>query len=569
MSRRAFVLALVLLTMPIAFLLTVTLAQLVVTDTRFASLRREQSQAFYLAQTALNLGYQSLAASNFARATLQPDGLTAVAGPGVLSVDYPGLEFQDGWCVWRWNPGDPSAANFAGDGQAEEFRLSVHFPSPGRWTIRSQGRHGAWTSEQIQTGQLEGLFEYAIFDAQDLSEFVRGADQTVNGKVHANGDLYFRPTGSTLTILSNSVTCAGRMVRYRDAWNRPDSGGTVRISSGSSAGSLVTMEGKSQGWTGQGKAFDSYHSAWTSGARSRWQGVVRDASLGGSARTPLAVQSLEPGGYYDEHAGLRIGPSTPEEGTWLKRKTFYNQAEGRQVTVHEVDLEAMVAAGRFPANGLLYASTPIRLAKAQLLPAGLTVACNSTLYVQGDFNQVYPNQTAYSSGTSQKKPAALITRDRIYHLTTGFSDTASYNGSIPAGSEPSRFAGDPSHRLEVNAALVDGAPTVDERNWRQDYAGQTNPYYNPVHVSGQNAWANSDDFLEGLGSITVRKRGSIVHLQNATMAPFDNSGSQTPWIVKTHYGAPVRDYGYDPDLSTNPPPFTPLVSRKVLWQQRR
>jgi len=50
----------------------------------------------------------------------------------------------------------------------------------------------------------------------------------------------------------------------------------------------------------------------------------------------------------------------------------------------------------------------------------------------------------------------------------------------------------------------------------------------------------------------------------------DNSGltaDQLPWVLKTGYAPPTRNYLYDPDLA-NPatqPPFTPLIGHVTSW----
>lgn len=547
MTKRGFALAMVLLAIPAAILLIATLVIMCLSEAGYVRHRQQQLQAFYLAQSALNLGHQALAASNFSAATRRADGLTPVNGPERLQATYPGLSYQAGG-TYRWQEVD------------RWLEFAVYFPAANRWVIEAAGGEGRAVSRQRQHGSLEGMLSYAVFDNQDLSEFVRGADQVVTGRVHANGNLYMRPTGRRLTIRSDAVTCAGQIIRHKDAWNRPDDGGTVEISQGSSSGSLVVMGGGREG-----TAFDAYHRDWVAQAPGRWGGVVKDSSHGVGVRTPPSVQSLTPGGYYDQRAGLRISSTTPNS-SFLSTKTFTNQAEGSQVTVKELSLEALAVAGQYPSNGLIYSDVPLRLVKAHQLAAPLTVVCNQNLYVQGDFNQIHPTPADATNKTSRKQPAALISGGRIYHLSSGFKDSSSSSGLIPAASEPSRFNGDPSNVLEINAALVDGTLTVDERNFRREYRGIQNPFYDPVHRSGQNAWQNSDDFLEGLGSVTVRKRGTVVHLQNASMARFDNSGSGVRWVIKTHYGAPMRDYAHDPLLETTPPPFTPVVSRKGLWQ---
>ncbi|MEW6279002.1 MAG: PilX N-terminal domain-containing pilus assembly protein [Candidatus Eremiobacterota bacterium] len=575
--RRGMVLGLVLLLMPIAFLMMVTLGKLTITETRFALVEQSRMQAFFLAESGLNTAYHAFGNSNYSRTTHQGDGTTPVTDWNQLTVSAPGVSYDaaTGWYEWSWNPGDPVSDSMTGTPVPQSFRFQVYFPQgtpDGTWRLVSQSTYGVWKTSHTITGRREPAFLYAIFDAEDLSEFVRGPNQTVTGKVHANGDLYFRPSGSTLTLYSETVTSAGKMIRFKDAWDRPDQGGTVRIAKGGPSGSLVTMEGASQGWSGQGNAYDSYHPDWTKttsqGALSKWGGVVRDASLGGTVKNPPQVQSLEPGGYYDQNAGLRIGSNFT--ASWCSDKTFTNRAEDRQVTVKEIDVAAMTAAGAFPANGLVYADCSVRLVNAEKLPAGMTLVANGTLYTRGDFNMVYPDQGSYQAKSSQKKPAALITRDRIYHLSKNFNDATSGNSSIPTASDPSKYSGDPTNLVEINGALVDGAPTVDERNYVKTVDGQPNPYYNPNYISGQTCWANSDDFLENFGSTrTVKKCGSVVHLQNATMANVQNSNltpGVTPWVIRTHYNPPYRDYSYDPLLKTNPPPFTPVVSERLLWE---
>ena len=124
--------------------------------------------------------------------------------------------------------------------------------------------------------------------------------------------------------------------------------------------------------------------------------------------------------------------------------------------------------------------------------------------------------------------------------------------------------------MEVNAALVDGPPQVDEINYVQEWDGVINPLFTGRDDSSRYCWANSDDLLENWGSVTLQKRGSIVHLENSTMASLDNSDQgpgKTAWTYETHYSPPVRDYGYDTDFSdrSKQPPLFPVVSKKIKW----
>ncbi len=469
-----------------------------------------------------------------------------------------------------------SYANFNGGDTVETYRYRIYFPTTTQWVIESTGIYGSGpgtVQKRIQCiGTTEPCFGYAIFDDQSLSEFVRGRDQTITGKVHANGDLFFRPTGTTLSLDSTQVTSAGLMYRYRDAWMRADTSGTVKIKN--AANTYVTMNGASQGASGVGNAFDSFNTNWTNagtGALAKWGGVVKDVKLGAGHVNAPAVQSFDPGGYYDQQAGKKITPTTA--GTGISNKTFFNRAENHSETVKEIDLSTFT----IPANGLIYCTTPVRFVNGGKInaPQGLTVVSNCNIYTKGDFNRVYGNQTSYTNNAPTKIPAAIMTKGKIFHLSSSWIDASHDDaGDNPTNADdPALYTGDTVNETEVNACLVDGSPTVDEINYRDTWMGVNNTLYNPVDKPGGNyCWANSDDLLEKWTARRLKKRGSIVHLQNATMCNFTNSDyapGKTAWTWKTTYEAPERDYAYDTDLS-NPakqPPFAPLVSKKLYWKE--
>ncbi len=352
MRGRGFILAVILMSVPAVLLVMASLLGLMRAEATLSEWRQTQLQSLYLAQAGESVALLGLTRCNFSRATHLASG--ASVGPAErLGLDYPGLVVApDGWYVWE-------GRGLGQDGVDQSFRLQVVFPTAGEWLITVEGAHGAGHRTLRVRGRLEGVFGYALFDAGDLSEFVRGADQTVTGAVHANGNLFLRPTSSTLTLLSDAVTSAGNIVRSRDAWGRADEGGTVRISVGSSTGALATMAGGANG-----TAFDSQHANWPT-ALTRWQGVVKDTALGAATRTPLGIESIQPGGYYDQHADRRVDGNTTT--AWCHSRTFYNQAEGRWVQVQEIDLAALSAAGQYPANGLLYSSVPVRLVNGNRL----------------------------------------------------------------------------------------------------------------------------------------------------------------------------------------------------------
>ena len=195
-----------------------------------------------------------------------------------------------------------------------------------------------------------------------------------------------------------------------------------------------------------------------------------------------------------------------------------------------------------------------------------------------------------------------MTKQRIYHLSGNWDD-AKANDKLNL-----RVAANDT----INAALVDGSPTVDEYRWadvnndhiwdfggyamyddwdHKTAAGFNNPYSasssdpdyrNPDNSPSDNLVdagaprANMDDLLEDWGSMSPKKKlkifGSVVHLCGGIMCPnLDNSGitaDQIAWIRRYGYWPPDRIYSFDSDLATptGQPPFTPLIGQIKSWE---
>lgn len=231
-----------------------------------------------------------------------------------------------------------------------------------------------------------------------------------------------------------------------------------------------------------------------------------------------------------------------------------------------------------------------------------TFVSQSTVYTLGDFNkelatlddyQKHYGQGPYSGDGPDpnyltKKSAAVLTKDRIWHLSKGFQfDTSA--PFKPTADEPQEYAGDNVHVnrensktnepvIEINSMLIDGAPLYDE-TWNRDPNEDDNedlipdPNAGPLNANGQAAsW---DDYLEKFGGgRVVKKRGSIVHLQNGKMAEWTigNSNPSDPvdetevaWYKRVSYQPPTRDYGFDEALRAVPPPFVTRVAYKATW----
>lgn len=626
MKPKGFLLAAMLCIIPVALIMVFTLSGTLLQQSSMTILAMRKNKAFYLGQAALATGYQIFGLNNHTGHTHESDGLTQTNAADVDFLDSystPGLTVDSGWYRWRWNPGDPPALSYSRSGAYETYRFKVFLPAANSWKIVCEATVDNVVSHQEMGGSLAPVYDYMVFDNGESSDFARAEQHLVTGKIHANGNLYLRPWSTEgfridlgppaplgihvvildkqeparLNIDAASVSSARRIVRHKDGLGNADPGGELQIANSAAGLSPTWMEGKDQGQIGPGNAFDSYHPAWRSTAIAKYQGTVTDSELGAKKLTIPRRGALEPGGYYDQRAGLRIDSST--SGAWISDKTFYNQSEAREVTVKELDVAAMISANQMPANGVLYSEVPIRLVNAHSLPGKLTVASQATIYTRGDFNKDNPD----GSGSDRRQAAALLTSDRIYNLTSSFDDTRSYTYANPANiasppakaSDPPLYPGDDDNVLEINAARTDGAPTADERAWVNDPA---NPYFvpgdfphpitgkptgvkaipdahDPASAGLKVAFPAGDDLLENMQQVRLKVRGTITHMRNAKMARYDNSDADatiTPWIVKSAYIPPKnRDFTQDPKLASmeDGPPLAPRAARKLFWHEIR
>ncbi|GJM43567.1 MAG: hypothetical protein DHS20C21_04090 [Gemmatimonadota bacterium] len=581
-GERGSVLIIALVMLVIFTLVGSTFLSLATTEGRISTNLNKDVQSLFVAESGAQIAYESMAFNNFQSFTHQADGTPTAPGsftpipmpgnPIVLDVaGDQGLddERDDGQLVWQWKPGD-AGAGLTNTGLTESFRFSVRpasaAPLDPTFVIDIEGSVGGRYHERLQVmGTTEPVFNYALFADGPLSEFTRGKDQHITGKVHANGDLYFRPWNpNTLSIDSPAITATGKMIRTTDIFGRDlYSGSTVLIKN--RAGTYVEMDLGTPG-----NAMDSENANWANddptdgidGAVELWDGIVRDGALGATHVAPPPVETIDAGGWYNQRATLRLtsGDTQTDQygsdissalGSVVTEKTFYNYAIQDYVTVQEIDMAALNASGHFPPNGLLYSDVPIRIVNGDELAGDLTIVSAHSVYTKGDFN------------STNKRPAAIISKGRVWHVSDAWSDADSYTTGGVSGRQAANGT------TTINAAIVDGPPAMNTAQFADiDGDGQ------PDDPSAGNAIENADALLESWGgSRTLKKYGSIVHLQNADMADDPRNSGIAPhevaWIRKTAYAPPTRDYSYDPSLAgmSGQPPFTPMTGRIFLWQQ--
>ena len=549
------------------------------TENRIAVNESLSAKALMMAETGWNVAYREFANVNFHDYTHNADltypandPLTWITVPNVVVDNAENNSLRDernnGDYVWEWQPGDPYLS-LSGTSLPEAFRFKVYprtdTAGEDEFYIESTGYVGN-ASRTIRVGVFkESGYKYALFSNGDMGEFTRGRDQTIGGRIHANGDICFRPeAGQTLSIVTESMTCTGDMIRSRDIWGRiAPAGAVVQIKDGD--GVWQEMDPGASG-----TAFDSENANWTNadstdgieGAIEKWDGLVRDGQLGAEYAKPLSTRALAPGGYFERQSSIRLyagdfqtnasGVDISEAmGDAVQEVTFWNPSLDMYVTVQEIDVAALVDAGHFPSNGLLFADQPIRLINADELAAPLTVVASSSVYTKGDFNSV------------DKKAASILSAGRVWHVSANWSDDEYYTRGPTSRRQATNGT------TIVNAAVVDGVPVVNEANWA-DLDGDGSP----DGYSGD-CWANADYLLETWGSERVlMKRGSVVHLQGADMADdpdtniLDEPG-EIAWQRHSAYLPPVRDYAYDYDFedSWNQPPYALYVAKVFWWEE--
>jgi hypothetical protein len=385
--------------------------------------------------------------------------------------------------------------------------------------------------ERSSEHHLIPVFQFGVFYDRDL-EILPGPVMRFGGRVHTNRDLY---VGCNVDMYFDSfVTAAGSIVNDRkdqimepegDVWFQDDRGNYRRM------------------------AFDSRDPDWEEKAIRLWGGRVQDQAHGIvpiGLPLPAGVEPIEilrrgeigdpaelrEARFYYK-AGLRIidGVATDGDGMpvnldedILSTHTFYNFREEKWLTATELDVEALIEAGRAPENGIIYISASetlpgrkdavVRLVNGEELPAGgLTVATDNPLYIQGDYNVENP------------QPASVLT-DAINILSNAWDDERSHQGIGKRKAAPT------SIRVAIMAGNLE--TTIGNYNGGLE---------------------NFLRFLEKWDGRRLTYTGSLVCMWNSEWAT-------GPW----HYGgeyytAPQREWSfdtnfYDPDLL---PPGTPNI----------
>lgn len=526
MKHRGFLMMLAVLLIPLCFLAVMTLISNVIHDNRFALDSRTDAELFYMAETGITIAENAFARSNFTAYTHNPNGSrTPQVNPLGIATDV-AVQATIGDYTINWIPGDNPDESFGLGQRPQKLTFRVQRLAAERtYEIQSTAYIGRRRVTHRVHGVLEPAFNFVSF-ADGKDDFDGSANAVVHGNVHANDDLSLRPSGSRLDI-NGSVYSAGRILR----------GG------GGPATGEVYINGIEMPGGSPGTAFDSLNPLWDDagpgGAVARFSSRVLDATLGAPYLAPPRIQSLAPGGYYEQNADLVVDAATI--APWCTDRTFFNRGEGRPVAVKELDLSSLP----FPSSGglVVYSHVPLRLVNGTPLPGPMTVASQCSLYVQGDFNCLQPYQGA-----------GLLTTDRVWFLSSAFAS--------PVANAAPPIAIDTDDRLEIHAGIVQGSRPGD----------------------GSVAMMT----LEDMSGLTLAIHGCMIGLQNAHMAAdWETNADATPgvtaWIVggtrlvngvsrppnpaySPYYLRPAtRLLTYDDSVLRAP--LLPQVNRRLYWGQ--
>lgn len=455
-------------------------------------------------------------------------------------------------------------ANLTGNGWTRDSKFTKY--NMEIESVASAPGYGWVGLKENATAKRTTLFMYQIFYENDL-EILPGPTFNLKGLVHTNGNLYLNSNDNNfLNIYTDSLTTFGNVTRGR--LDRNEITGTVRITKGSKDGDLVSMT------SGEG----STNNNWMSNAINKWNGTLKDKKLGAERLEAPKLGSFQPGGFYDQQAGLNIkvitASGTPQYkisyngsshtytsaqlNNALTETQIYDYREypsktdptkNTPIKLTNVDINKLkTALGYYPSNGLIYMTrddavadldrndfTPdsrrvvsgFKLVNSSTLPAATTFVSNLPTYIQGNFNV----HSSTDPNVDTWKPSAIIA-DAINLLSNDWRDN--YNWKDPRVNSGTPMPKAAASGGEYNTVFITGnLPTK---------SGQYN-----------GGLENFPRFLEDWSSRTCKTSGGFIQLFRSQYA--------TGLWGSAYYSPPNRNWSSESrfsDLRSLPPGFADL-----------
>lgn len=410
------------------------------------------------------------------------------------------------------------------------------------------------------------IFQMMFFFNDDLVIY-KPATMTVGGLVHTNANLYLSQQ-SGLTF-NNNVSYAGSYSATTippfgatySAWSSSDQPPTlngaltkvpVAAPLGVSMMSLFNTGDTNPNNDGFQEIIQMPNASFSDPPEISQRRMSNKAGIVININGTTATLTLQNG------TVATAAQQTAIRAAFTGKTTLYDQREGKTVDVANINVRALTPAlnalGAANFNSVLYIvdTTPVsgtspnpktvRLQNGGVLPdAGLTIASQNPVYIQGDYNTgtsatvlptaVPANSTGNPSGTDSPtapgytRKSSSVLGDAVMFLSNSWNDA---NSSL---SLSNRTASNTTYNTAVLSGFLP--------------SGYTNPSGTQYGYSG--GANNFPRFLETWSSRTCTYTGSMVQL-------FNSQTFTGAWGLGSIYAPPTRRWNFDNNFLNNAPP---------------
>ena len=410
------------------------------------------------------------------------------------------------------------------------------------------------------------IFQMMFFFNDDLVIY-KPATMTVGGLVHTNANLYLSQQ-SGLTF-NNNVSYAGSYSATTippygatySAWSSSDQPPTlngaltkvpVAAPLGVSMMSLFNTGDTNPNNDGFQEIIQMPNASFSDPPEISQRRMSNKAGIVININGTTATLTLQNG------TVATAAQQTAIRAAFTGKTTLYDQREGKTVDVANINVRALTPAlnalGAANFNSVLYIvdTTPVsgtsprpktvRLQNGGVLPdAGLTIASQNPIYIQGDYNTgtsatvlptaVPANSTGNPSGTASPtvpgytRKSSSVLGDAVMFLSNSWNDA---NSSL---SLSNRTASNTTYNTAVLSGFLP--------------SGYTNPSGTQYGYSG--GANNFPRFLETWSSRTCTYTGSMVQL-------FNSQTFTGAWGLGSIYAPPTRRWNFDNNFLNNAPP---------------
>jgi Tfp pilus assembly protein PilX len=449
-------------------------------------------------------------------------------------------------------------------------------------------RSASATANRFVEMSATPAFEFAVLFGVDL-EIDNGQNLTLSGRVFSNGNMYLSPS-ATLTFQGSGggnpfIHTSGNFIDSRG--DGTQQGGTVKVASTTwpinnpedsatsgfdawattTFGSNVVMDGNAGVQPIGMPQFSSTANGGFYDTTAQTNGLWIYTNSGATSQTITyngSSYSVAAGATFIGANGVNQSSNSAYTNA-ITQTTFFDQRESTNTAgtaatspmkVTDIDVGSLASNNLLPTNGLVYVSNSLAPTTTNPSPqagaaytgfrlkngattlnsnnsnqgVGLTVASPLPGYVEATTNGNGGFNTTVDASTGNH-PSAAVLADSMTLLSSGWSDAA--NQSFRTGGPPAATGTNAQNTF--NFAMVAGN--------QQSYSGQYG-----------GGLENFPRFLEnwpGSGNVpAVTYNGSFVCEQHSQIA-------NQPWGKNNVYGVPWRLWGFDSNLLSHRPPYTP------------